>query len=245
MIRRQVLAAGLFLLALGAAAPLSAQQPAPAAPAAPAQPPALDPAMKVPEVIAFIGVKPGDKVADIIAGRFTRSFLQTVGPTGKLYAVMPTEIGKENPNALPQLKAAATASPNLEVLSPAINDMTLPSGLDAVFIRQNYHDLYDKFMGPADVPKFNKTVFNALKPGGVFVILDHVGPAGSGLAATDTTHRIDPERVKADMKAAGFVFDGESKILANPADDHTKLVFDPSVRGKTDQFLYKFRKPAR
>ena len=239
MIRRQVMAAGLFLLAFSVAAPLAAQPPAPA------QAPAVDPSIKAPEVIAFMGLKPGDKVADIIAGKFTRSFLQTVGPTGKLYAVMPTEIGKENPNALPQLKAAAAATPNLEVFSPAINDMTLPSGLDAVFIRQNYHDLYDKFMGPADVPKFNKTVFNALKPGGVFVIVDHVGPAGSGLAATDTTHRIDPERVKADMKAAGFVFDGESKILNNPADDHTKMVFDPAIRGKTDQFLYKFRKPAR
>ena len=233
MIRRQMLAAGLFLLAFSVAAPLSAQPPAPGD----------DAALKIPEVIGFIGVKSGDKVADIIAGKFTRSFLQTVGPTGKLYAVMPTEIGKENPNALPQLKAAAAATPNLEVFSPAINDMTLPSGLDAVFIRQNYHDLYDKFMGPADVPKFNKTVFNALKPGGVFVIVDHVAPAGSGLAATDTTHRIDPERVKADMKAAGFVFDGESKILNNPADDHTKMVFDPAIRGKTDQFLYKFRKP--
>jgi predicted methyltransferase len=233
MIRRQMVAAGLFLLAFSFAAPISAQPTAPAD----------ESSMKIPEVIAFIGVKPGDKVADIVAGRFTRAFSQAVGPTGKLYAVMPTEVGKVNPNALTALKTGAASSPNIEVLSPAINEMTLPSGLDAVFIRQNYHDLYAKFMGPADAPKFNKTVFNALKPGGVFVILDHVGPAGSGIASADTTHRIDPERVKADLKAAGFVFDGESKILANAADDHSKLVFDPSVRGKTDQFLYKFRKP--
>jgi predicted methyltransferase len=150
-----------------------------------------------------------------------------------------------NPNAAASLKAGSANSPNIEVLTPAINDLALPSGLDAVFIRQNYHDLYDKFMGPADVPKFNKTVFNALKPGGVFVILDHAAPAGTGIRDTDTTHRIDPARVKADLAAAGFVFvfDSESKILANTADDHSKNVFDASIRGKTDQFLYKFRKP--
>jgi predicted methyltransferase len=119
----------------------------------------------------------------------------------------------------------------------------LPSGLDAVFIRQNYHDLYDKFMGPADVPGFNKAVFAALKPGGVYVVLDHAAVAGSGIGATETLHRIDPARVKSDVLAAGFKLDGESSILANKADDHTKNVFDPSVRGHTDQFLFRFKKP--
>jgi predicted methyltransferase len=110
-------------------------------------------------------------------------------------------------------------------------------------IRQNYHDLYDKFMGPADVPAFNKAVFAALKPGGVYVVLDHVAAAGSGIGATETLHRIDPARVKADVLAAGFKLDAESSILANTSDDHTKNVFDPSVRGHTDQFLYRFKKP--
>jgi predicted methyltransferase len=119
----------------------------------------------------------------------------------------------------------------------------LPSGLDVVFIRQNYHDLYDKFMGPADVAAFNKAVFAALKPGGVYVVLDHAAMAGSGIAATDTLHRIDPARVKSDVLAAGFKLDAESSILANPADDHTKSVFDPSIRNHTDQFLFKFKKP--
>jgi predicted methyltransferase len=238
MIRRQILAAVALALTTSLATPILAQQPAGPPPDA-----LTDPALKGPEVLAFIGVKPGDKVADIVAGRFTRAFAQAVGPNGKLYAVMPDEIAKEQPRALPALKAGASQSPNIEVVTGPIDAVALPSGLDAVFIRQNYHDLYDKFMGPANVPAFNKKVFAALKPGGVFVILDHTAPAGSGLGSTDTTHRIDPERVKADMKAAGFVFDGESKIFVNPADDHTKLVFDPSVRGKTDQFLYRFRKP--
>ena len=220
--------------------------------AAPAQPPAkppadalTDPAMKAPEVIAFIGIKPGDRVADIIAGRFVRAESQAVGPKGKVYALMPAEVIKLHPEVGAPLKAL-TADPayaNVEVSTPPINSPALPSGLDAVFIRQNYHDLHDKFMGPADVPAFNKAVYAALKPGGVYVVLDHAAPPGSGLASTDTTHRIDEATVKSEVLAAGFRLDGESKILANPADDHTKLVFDPSIRGKTDQFLLRFKKP--
>jgi predicted methyltransferase len=98
-------------------------------------------------------------------------------------------------------------------------------------------------MGPADVAAFNKAVFASLKPGGVYVVLDHADAPGTGLKDTDTLHRIDVASVKSEVQAAGFKLDGESKILANPADDHTKGVFDPSIRGKTDQFLLKFRKP--
>ena len=121
--------------------------------------------------------------------------------------------------------------------------MDLPAGLDAVFIRQNYHDLYDKFMGPADVPGFNRQVFAALKPGGVYVILDHAAAAGAPMSVTETLHRIDAARVKADVLAAGFKLDGESGVVANPGDDHSKMVFDPAIRGKTDQFLLRFKKP--
>jgi predicted methyltransferase len=110
-------------------------------------------------------------------------------------------------------------------------------------MRQNYHDLYDKFMGPADVPAFNKAVYEALKPGGRFVIIDHSAADGSGLADTETLHRIDAARVKADLAAAGFKFVGESDALRNPADPRTKLVFDPSIRGHTDQFVYVFQRP--
>jgi predicted methyltransferase len=143
---------------------------------------------------------------------------------------------------LTQMKDLSTRSPNVVVSADPVGSL-LPSGLNAVVIRQNYHDLYDKFMGPADVPAFNKAVFAALKPGGVYVILDHAAAAGSGIDVTETLHRIDPARVKADVLAAGFKLDATSSILANQSDDHTKKVFDPSVRGHTDQFLYRFRKP--
>jgi len=213
-----------------------------------AQPPAdalTDPAMKAPEVIAFIGVKPGDKVADIVAGRFVRALSQAVGPKGKLYAVMPAEVVKAHPEVVGLLNKTASdpAYANVVVSTPPVNAMALPQGLSAVFIRQNYHDLYDKFMGPADVPAFNKAVFAALKPGGVYVILDHADAAGTGIAGTEGRHRIEEARVKEDVLAAGFKLDGESKILANPADDHSKFVFHPSIRGKTDQFLLRFKKP--
>jgi len=204
-----------------------------------------DPTMKHAEVLAFMGVKPGSKVADVVAGRFVRAESQAVGPKGKVYAYEPAEVLKVHPEIAGTI-GGLTKDPayaNVVYSTAPINAPDLPKGLDVVFIRQNYHDLYDKFMGPADVPAFNKAVYAALKPGGVYVILDHADAAGSGLGGTETRHRIDIERVKADMAAAGFKLDGESKLFANPDDDHSKMVFNPAIRGKTDQFLLKFRKP--
>ena len=204
-----------------------------------------DPSLKGKEVVAFIGAKPGDQIADLFGGRFVRAFSQAVGPKGKVYAVEFAELVKVEPDALTGIKSVASmpAYANVVVTTPPAAAPALPKGLDEVFIRQNYHDLYDKFMGPTDVAAFNKAVFAALKPGGVYVILDHAAAAGSDMSVTEKLHRIDEARVKADLKAAGFVLDGESKVLANAGDDHAKLVFDPAIRGKTDQFLLKFRKP--
>jgi predicted methyltransferase len=114
-----------------------------------------------------------------------------------------------------------------------------------VFTVQNYHDYPDKFMGKIDPMVFNRAVYKALKPGGTFLIVDHVAQAGSGMRDTDTLHRIDPAIVKQQVTAAGFVFEGESNVLRNPADDHMKVVFDKAIRGHTDQFIYKFRKPQK
>ena len=201
-----------------------------------------DPAWKVPEVLAFAAVKKGDKVADIVGNHLTAALSHAVGPTGKVYAVETTQVAKLHPELLVGIRSLADRSPNI-VVSDAPVASPLPSGLDAVIIRQNYHDLYDAHMAPVDVAVFNKQVFAALKPGGVYVVLDHAALAGSGIGATATLHRIDPARVKKDVLAAGFTLDAESSILANPSDDHTKSVFDPSVRGHTDQFLFRFKKP--
>ena len=232
---RKMAATGALALTLAYAAASPAQAPADAL---------TDPALKRAEVLAFIGVKPGDRIADILAGRFVRAFSQAVGPSGKVYAVATAELAKTHPPVMGMLNAIASAPGygNVVVSATPVNAMDLPRGLDEVFIRQNYHDLHDKFMGPADVPGFNRQVFAALKPGGVFVVLDHSAP-GTDLAATETLHRIDEAAVKREVEAAGFVLDAESNILANPADDHSKNVFDGSIRGRTDQFLLRFRKP--
>jgi predicted methyltransferase len=206
-----------------------------------------DPSLKGPEVVAFMGVKTGDKVADIFAGRFVSTFSKAVGTKGQVYAVLPAEFvkfEKQGQEMVDGMKAQAAKAGNITVTTTPLSALGLPAAsLDEIFIRQNYHDLYDPFLGPADVPNFNKQVFAALKPGGVFIILDHSAPAGTGIGSTNTTHRIDEERVKADMKAAGFVLDGESKIFVNADDDRLKMVYNPAIRGKTDQFLLKFRKP--
>src|ERR1700721_112078 len=126
--------------------------------------PTIDPAWKAPEVVEFIGLKKGDKVADIVAGRLTASLAQAVGPSGKVYAVETAEVVNRHPEALAHMKELGSQSPNVIVSAEPVAN-ALPPGLDAVFIRQNYHDLYDKFMGPAEVPAFNKAVFGARKQG--------------------------------------------------------------------------------
>lgn len=232
--RTLVVALMVGLSALGAAQIASSQTPDAAM--------TPDPAWKVPEVLAFMGVRPGYRVADVVGGRLTASLAQAVGPKGRVYAVETAEVVKAHPEILGVMNGLAARSPNVVVSADPVS-AALPEGLDIVFIRQNYHDLYDKFMRPADVAAFNRAVYAALRPGGAYVVLDHAAEAGSGVAATETLHRIDPARVKADALAAGFRFDGESLILSNPADDRTKNVFDPAIRGRTDQFLFRFRKP--
>lgn len=201
-----------------------------------------DPAWKVAEVLAFVNVKRGDKVADIIGNHLTADLAHAVGPTGIVYAVETTQVARLHPELLEGMRSLAARTPNIVVSEEPVAS-PLPPGLDAVIIRQNYHDLYDEHMAPVDVAVFNKQVFEALKPGGVYVVLDHAALAGSGIAATATLHRIEPARVKQDVLAAGFTLDAESSILANPSDDHTKSAFDPSVRHHTDQFLFRFKKP--
>lgn len=132
---------------------------------------------------------------------------------------------------------------NIDILAQPAAKLTSPEPVDVVFTSQNYHDYPDKFMGPTDPAVLNKAVFAALKPGGLYIVIDHVAEAGSGMRDTDTLHRIDPAIVKKQVLGAGFQFVGESDVLRNPADDHKLIVFNPKIRGHTDQFAYKFRKP--
>ncbi|GAB2543826.1 class I SAM-dependent methyltransferase [Rhodanobacter koreensis] len=204
---------------------------------------------KIAEVMAFAEVKPGQRVLELVpgSGYWTRVFSAIVGSQGHVYTVWPDEMGKHSAKSFAnwQKLVATPHYANVSLLKQPAAQLNAPKPVDLVFTAQNYHDYHDPFMGPVDMAKFDKDVYAALKPGGLFVVIDHVAPAGSGLADTDTLHRIDPAVVKQEVEAAGFVFDGESSALANPADTHDKKVFDPSIRGHTDQFIYRFRKPAK
>lgn len=138
--------------------------------------------------------------------------------------------------------AAAEGYGNVSVVVADFQTLTLPEKADLVWTSQNYHDLHLSRLN-VDVAKVNKAVFDALKPGGLYVVVDHAAAAGSPVTIADTLHRIDPAIVRKEVEAAGFTFIGEGTTLHDPADDHTKGVFDPAIRGKTDQFMLKFRKP--
>jgi len=208
---------------------------------------AVDARRKPGELLAFAGLKPGDKVVDLIpgGGYFTKIFSKVVGPEGHVFVVWPNEYAAES-HPDPENSAKLAATPgygNITVLNEPAAAFSTPERVDMVFTSQNYHDYPDKFMGHVDPLSFDRQVYNALKPGGVFFIVDHVADAGSGLRDTDTLHRIDPAIVKKQVTSVGFRFVGESDLLRNPADDHTKAVFDAAIRGHTDQFVFKFRKP--
>ena len=197
-------------------------------------------------VLEFTGVKPGQIVFDFIPGGGYYSLLlaRAVGPTGKVLAANPP--GENDAKAW---EPFAGKIPQLHVMVMEIAAMQFaPRSLDLIFTNLNFHDLYwesDKYHFPrVDVPKALAGWFTAVKPGGHVVIIDHAGPAGGDpREVANRLHRIDPERVKADMAAAGFVLESESSVLHRSEDDHTTLVFDPAVRGKTDRFMLKFRRP--
>ncbi|HEX5377576.1 MAG TPA: methyltransferase [Phenylobacterium sp.] len=204
-----------------------------------------DAARKPAEMLEFAGVKPGQTVADFLpgGGYFTRIFSKAVGPKGTVYAIISEQqaANKEKPPAVSLISTSADYS-NLKVVAANFQTLTLPTPADVIWTSRNYHDLHLTRLN-LDVAAVNKSIFNALKPGGYYIVLDHAGAAGSGLDAPNTLHRIDPAIVRTELEAAGFKYVGESKVLANPADDHTKPVFDGTIQDHTDQFIFKFQRP--
>jgi predicted methyltransferase len=200
---------------------------------------------KPAQMLIFAGIKPGMKVMDMIpgGGYFTRLFAKAVGPTGWVYSYQPSEFDQFLKGKPAGIIAVAADYPNVSVIHAPINALVAPEKLDVVWTSQNYHDMHDPFFAPADTAIVNKQVYDALKPGGIYIVLDHSAPKDSGLSDTDTLHRIDEAVVKKEVEAAGFKLVGESNVLRNPDDPRTALVFDKSIRGHTDQFILKFRKP--
>jgi predicted methyltransferase len=203
---------------------------------------------KPAETLAFAGVNPGAQVAELLpgGGYFTRIFSKAVGASGHVYALVPApspDAPADMPDFAARVKVIA-ADPNYSNVSVVVepfSQLGVPAPVDLVWTSQNYHDLHN--LPGLDVGIFNKLVFDDLKPGGIYLILDHTAEPGSGVRDTKTLHRIDPEAVKKEVLAAGFVFVGSSNLLSQPGDRRSLKVFDPAVRGKTDQFILKFRKP--
>jgi predicted methyltransferase len=250
MLRSPVLATAVLLasvMSAEAATPayVTAAVADPARPAADTQ---RDADRKPAAMLEFAGVKPGMTIADLIpgSGYFTRLFSAAVGASGKVYAVS-TVKAPDAPADAPDRSAAVRAIAadahysNVTVVPLSAKEFSLPSAADVVWTSQNYHDIHN--IKDVDVAAFDKAVFAALKPGGVFIVLDHSAPAGSGFSDTDTLHRIDEAAVKKEVESAGFRLAGESEVLRNKDDPRTAKVFDPAIRGRTDQFILKFVKP--
>jgi predicted methyltransferase len=203
---------------------------------------------KAGQLLTFSQVKKGDVVVDLIPGNgyFTRLFSKIAGPTGHVYALWPTEYAREagsNVTDMEKMSKTKDFSNVTTIADQPAGQFSVPQPIDVMWTSQNYHDYPDKFMGSVDPVAFDRAVFKALKPGGVFIVVDHVAEHGSGMRDTDTLHRIDPDIVKKQVTSVGFVLEGETDILRNPADTHKVAVFDKSIRGHTDQFAFRFRKP--
>lgn len=202
---------------------------------------ARDPLRKPAEMLALKRLAPGQAIADIRPeeGYFTRLFAPAVGPGGHVYAFVPNQTAPRE-NAFADTLAATY--PNVSRVTGALETMTFGRPLDVVFMGEEYHDFTIPRFG-VDVAKMNAAVFAALKPGGFYVILDHQAADGAGISVAGTLHRIEAAELRRQVEAAGFVFDGESDAVRAPGDDHSLSVFDESIRGRTDRFVYRFRKP--
>lgn len=202
---------------------------------------------KPAEVVAFAGIKPKQKVVDLLpgGGYFTRIFARVVGPKGHVYAVLPEQILQKRPQMADKIKelAADKAYGNISVELQNLESLKLAEPVDVVWTSLNYHDLKIPGAG-VDTVAMDKAIFAALKPGGIFIVIDHVANAGA-TDAPQTLHRIDPAVVKQEVLASGFSLAGESDLLHHPDDAHTIKSVDDTIRGKTDQFVFKFVKPKK
>jgi predicted methyltransferase len=248
--------AALALLALGqAAAQTSAYRVPAAAPAnikraiesnaRPAEQSARDADRKPAETLMLAGIRDGARVVELAAfGHYwTNMLVEAVGPSGQVYLVdMPwtDRFGGEAGRAFD------TAHANATYTQAHYNQMQLPANVDAVLLAQFYHDLKRESADESvDTADMNERIFAALKPGGLYLVVDHNAEAGSGWRDAMTLHRIDPAVIKSEVTAAGFELVEDSNLLANPADDRKQSMRAANLRGHTDQAVLVFRKPGR
>lgn len=206
---------------------------------------ARDAARHPAELLAFAGVKPGQKVGDFImgGGYWTRILAGAVGPAGKVYAYQPAEFIGFRPAYGTDQDAAVAGRANVVANRESLRSFTFAEPLDTIITSQNWHDMHLKAFPAGASAMIAGKLFAALKPGGTLLVIDHVGVNPTPFAVVDTLHRGDAAATRAELEAAGFRFDGSSNVLTMASDPHTASVFDPAIRGKTDQFVYRFRKP--
>lgn len=204
---------------------------------------ARDADRKPAEIMALTGIKSGDTVVDVGpgAGYYSRIMSRIVGTSGRIYGFNPSWVAEKFPTAIDGVKAlTAGGYPNVVNSVQPMAEIKFDQPVDMIFMSQLYHD---QIWQKVDIAQMNKAIFSALKPGGVFFIIDHVGNGVTTVEQIDKLHRIDPALVKEQVLAAGFKLAAESDLLRNAGDTGEKNVFDPSLRGRTDQFVYKFVKP--
>ena len=201
------------------------------------------------EIMALAEVARGDKVFELIPGTgyWTRLFSSIVGPDGRVHAVWPQQYARYSVGKVEALTAMAK-TPAYENVSVAVQPtpaVTASEPVDLVFTSQNYHDYPAEFMGNLEPSVLNQAAMQMLKPGGVYIVIDHAAAPGTPLTATRDLHRIDPALVRSQVEQAGFEYVGSSDVLRGDGDRYDLKVFDPQVRGNTDKFALKFRKPVR
>lgn len=207
-----------------------------------------DAAERPAEVLSYLGIGPGNRVADLFAGGgyYSELLAAAVGPEGKVIAYNNSPYA-QFAGTEPSERFGDNRHPNVDYVVAEVEEITLPTDLDAAIMVMSFHDLYwvDAARGwpGLDAKEFMQTVFNSLKSGGTLGIIDHHAAAGSGIEAVAPLHRIDKTFVIQELQAVGFELAGESDLLRNTLDDRSKLVFDPDIRRKTDRFLLRFVKP--
>jgi predicted methyltransferase len=195
------------------------------------------------DTIAFAGVKPGMKVAELFpgGGYYSRMLIDVVGPKGAVWGMENT--GWKGAVEADNKVVAELKRPNLSVDAEPFGQFKLPGKADLFWITQNYHDLHIAKYGVVDMAAFNKAVFAALRTGGTYFILDHDAKPGTTDEQISRLHRIPKAELIKEVTAAGFKLVAEGKFLERPGDDLTKTVFDPAIRGKTNQYALKFVRP--
>lgn len=210
-----------------------------AAPGRAAEDKARDAARRPIQVIQFLGITDGMTAVDVIAfqGWYTEVLSAAVGPNGRVYSQNPAFFA-QRPAVMEAEKEKAARLGNVEAVHGDLAAAGISNQADAAITALNIHDLYNMGGEEAALPLL-RDVYGALKPGGVFGVIDHVGTAGQDNAAF---HRIEKSVVRDLLVKAGFTIEAESDLLANPADDHMRSVRDPSLGRDTDRMLFRARK---